>query len=531
MQDAHVPRAEGDWACPAPTEIRVHRKEVQMRLVVRSTAAALLTLVAAVLLALSTTMTSAVLAATALIMGGTGHPLSVPQDTPSFITDYVNGADSSYIAPSGLCSGGSPGCTLLAVYTPEQFRFDTSFTDMTFDQSVAVGQANLDNCIRGNSCTVTPAPYFLTGKQSLSDTTYLVYGYSQSATVATVEKRFLAQNPVPGTTVGFNLIANPNRPDGGILERFEGLSIPIVGVTFNGATPTDTGMPTVDVARQYDGIADFPTNPLNLLADVNAGLGFFYLHGSYFGVGTPLPQGQFGDTTYFLIPTAVLPLLMPLTQVPIIGTPLAVTLDPFFRVLVEAGYNRTINPGQPTTAQWLYFPNPIQTALSLVVAIPTGLDNGISSFTGTRLFGTAIPGPYGVGGPPVDTGCGTPPCGAPTPDAAVNMSSPTTTTFAAASDPNPNPNPNPTPNNDVVTPVDTSTPNTTPPTPPISTKPTGLLSALSIDPPKKPTIGEPLGSGLGGLNRLVSSIAGPVKNSSTTTPSSAGGAAGSTGDK
>ena len=35
-----------------------------------------------------------------------------------------------------------------------------------------------------------------------------MYGYSQSATVATVEKRFLAQNPVPGTTVGFNLIAN-----------------------------------------------------------------------------------------------------------------------------------------------------------------------------------------------------------------------------------------------------------------------------------------------------------------------------------
>ena len=86
-----------------------------MRLVVRSTAVALLTLVAAVLLALSTTMTSALLAANTLIMGGTGHPLSVPQDTPSFITDYVNGADSNYIAPSGLCSGGSPGCTLLAV--------------------------------------------------------------------------------------------------------------------------------------------------------------------------------------------------------------------------------------------------------------------------------------------------------------------------------------------------------------------------------------------------------------------------------
>jgi hypothetical protein len=58
-------------------------------------------------------------------------------------------------------------------------------------------------------------------------------------------------------------------------------------------------------------------------------------------------------------------------------------------------------------------------------------------------------------------------------------------------------------NNDVVTPVDT-------PTPPI---------------------GNPLRSGLGGLNKLVSSIAGAFKNSSTTTPSAAGGVAGSTGDK
>ena len=45
-----------------------------MRLVARSIAVALLTLVAAVVLAVSTTMTSAVLAATGLIMGGTGHP-------------------------------------------------------------------------------------------------------------------------------------------------------------------------------------------------------------------------------------------------------------------------------------------------------------------------------------------------------------------------------------------------------------------------------------------------------------------------
>ena len=106
-------------------------------------------------------------------------------------------------------------------------------------------------------------------------------------------------------------------------------------------------------------------------------------------------QGQYGDTTYYLIATPVLPLLMPIDKIPLIGHPLAVTLDPFFRVLVEAGYDRTINPGEPTTAKWLYIPNPISTLVNLVVAIPTGLDNGISAITGNpdnRPFGTTEPG-------------------------------------------------------------------------------------------------------------------------------------------
>ena len=114
---------------------------------------------------------------------------------------------------------------------------------------------------------------------------------------------------------------------------------------------------------------------------------------------------------------------MPVQQVPLIGAPLAAALDPFFRVVVETGYNRTINPGQPTQAQWLYFPNPIQTVVKLIAAIPTGLDNLISVLSGNpdnRPFGTPKPGPYGVGGPPVNTGCGTPPCGTPTPYLAAD---------------------------------------------------------------------------------------------------------------
>jgi hypothetical protein len=488
-----------------------------MRLVIRSAAAAFLAVLAAILLAVATTMTSVALAATALIMGGTGHPLINPPDSPVFIGDYVNGADNNFIEPSGLC-GMSP-CTLVAVYTPEQFRFDTGFTDMTFDKSVAAGKANLDNCIRSGTCIAPPPPnYSDSSPRNVSDptNTYVVYGYSQSATVATLEKRDLIANPEPGKIVYFVLTANPNKPNGGILERFEGLYISIIGVTFNGATPntlpdgqTPTDMLTVDVSRQYDGWTDWPTNPLNLLADINAGLGIFYLHGNYFGVGDPVQQGQYGDTTYYLIATPVLPLLMPIDQVPFIGHALAVTLDPFFRVLVEAGYARTINPGQPTPAKWLYFPNPVATLVNLVIAIPTGLDNGISTFTGTRPFGTTEPGPYGVGGPPVDTGCGTATCTGPTLSTMTSMSS-----FAVAQ---PDPGPSaPEPKLSDVTTLNTpALPQITRQNPKPGTKPSitkfDILTVPQL--PKKPTqpvVRKPAGLNLPRLRDLVPSLAGAV---------------------
>ncbi|MGD9619812.1 MAG: PE-PPE domain-containing protein [Mycolicibacterium sp.] len=387
---------------------------------IRSAVAALLAASITVLLTLATVFASAfAFAATALIMGGNSHPLSVPQDTTEFITAYVGAADSEYIAPSELCGGT---CDLIAVYTPEEFKFVTGFHDLTFDQSVAVGEANLDDCIRGVDCVVTLAPYTETGQpQPVSDSTYVVYSYSESATIATNQKLGLIAHPVE-SEVSFIMVANPNRPHGGILERFVGVHIPILGVTFNGATPTFSPEPapltTIDVARQYDGWADFPTNPLNLPSVVNALMGTHYVHGDYFGVGTPQLQGQFQDATYYLTPTPIVPLLMPLQAIPFLGTALAVTLDPAVRVMVETGYDRTINPGKPTPAKYLYIPNVIKTAVDLVVAIPTGWDDGISYLTGdpnNRPFHTKRPdSPFGVGGPPVFTGA-IDPYGAPTP--------------------------------------------------------------------------------------------------------------------
>ncbi len=327
------------------------------------------------------------LTATALIMGGTGHPLSTPQDSPEFINSYTNDANNDYIVLTGFC--GADSCTPTAVSTPEQFM-PVSGT-MPFDQSVGQGVTNLGRAIDGQQ----------------AGESIVVFGYSQSARIASIEKGNLA---AAGSTlpVSFVLIGNPNRPNGGILERFEGLEIPILGVTFDGATPTNTDFKTVDVTRQYDGWSDFPNNPLNPFATANAIAGIQYLHGDYqsVGLGNALYQGSYGDTDYYMIPSQRLPLLMPLEQAGV-PSPIVTILDAPARVLVESGYDRTISPGQPTTASIMYFPDPVKTGVNFIVAIPTGLDDGAQEAANIRPFGTPPidqRSPYGVGGPPVNAG-------------------------------------------------------------------------------------------------------------------------------
>ena len=359
-----------------------------MRRLFYSAGVVVLSIASTIVLASVQTMTALVaLTATALIMGGTGHPLSTPQDSPEFVNGYTADANNDYIVLTGFCGAGS--CTPTAVSTPEQFMPVSGV--MPFDQSVGQGVTNLDQAINAQ-----PAGESL-----------VVFGYSQSARIASIQKGNLA---AAGSTlpVSFVLIGNPNRPNGGILERFEGLNIPILGVTFDGATPTDTNFETVDITRQYDGYSDFPNNPLNPFATANAIAGIHYVHGDYqsVGLGDALYQGSYGDTDYYMIPSRHLPLLMPLDEAGV-PSPVVTMLDAPTRVLVEAGYDRTISPGSPTQASILYFPNPVQTGMNFIVAIPTGMDDGAQEAANIRPFGTAPidqRSPYGVGGPPVNAG-------------------------------------------------------------------------------------------------------------------------------
>ena len=243
--------------------------------------------------------------------------------------------------------------------------------DPTFDASVGEGLANLED-------------------EDVTDGD-VIFGFSQGAVVASEYKR-----DNPDKKVTYVLVENPDRPNGGILERFDGLSIPILGVTANGATPNTgpTGAKTVDVSRQYDGWSDFPVYPLNFLADANAIAGIYYLHGKTQSEVSAVDLEDAKDkggiyyqndtatnTEYYLIPTDRLPLLMPFDG--IVPDPILDAADPPLRVLVELGYKRTDEDGNtdygtPTPVGIAPAVNPVTVATQLANATVQGVNTGLS---------------------------------------------------------------------------------------------------------------------------------------------------------
>ncbi|KUI20237.1 hypothetical protein AU193_16965 [Mycobacterium sp. GA-1285] len=376
---------------------------------------------AAIALAVAwTTATAVQLAASALIMGGTEHPLTTPPDDPAYISEYLQNAVNGFINPASDRVTTSPDVppigevdeNVYAVVYPAAFF--PVFGTKTFDRSVAEGVTSLEGCVRGNSnCRFNKDASYNVDPEGptpppSADEDYVIFGYSQSAVVASLVKRELIADPREDGETSFFLLANPMRPNGGILARGpDGLTIPIIGITFYGATPTNSCegngpcMPTTDVAAQYDGLGgDAPASLTNVLAILNAAAGYYYLHGDLQNADLDgaLYQGTTGDTDYYLYPTKRLPILMPFEA--FVPSPILTALDAPLRVLIEGAYARDVPPGVATKVGLLPFRNPIKTAINLVKSIPTGLDDGIEEVSGSRPLGTEkTTSPFGVGGP------------------------------------------------------------------------------------------------------------------------------------
>ena len=204
-----------------------------------------------------------------------------------------------------------------------------------------------------------------------------------------------ARRAVPGghqaPDIDFVLSGDPNVPNGGLHARFPGLYIPILDWTFNGPEPTDTQFDTIVITRQYDGLADFPLYPLNLIADLNAVLGVVYVHPYDLDVSLPADpttstayQGTHGDASYYFFPTEDLPLFAPLRSLGV-PEPLIDVVEPFFKVIVDLGYDRSIKPWEPTPARLIPRLKPATVAADLVNAVGEGINNA------AVLFGAPAP--------------------------------------------------------------------------------------------------------------------------------------------
>ena len=312
----------------------------------------------------------------ALIMGGTGNPL------PDL--DYVLGINTSYIQRL------FPGAIPRQQFTPEMFWPVTPYLGAPFstlDQSVTQGVSLLNAAINAN---ISPT------------NNVVVFGYSQSALIANNEiNALMAMGSPNAQNLSFVLAGDPNNPDGGLLERFTGFYIPALDVAFNGATPPNSPYPTTIYTAQYDGIADAPQYPLNVISDLNAFAGYFFVHGTYpmltpdqvgNAVALPTSPGYTGNTQYYMLLTQDLPLLDPIRDIPYAGPPIADIFQPDLRVLVDLGYS-DYGPGQsyaniPTPAGLFSLANPFTVVPDLLrgavqgpygAAVEIGVESGLLS--------------------------------------------------------------------------------------------------------------------------------------------------------
>jgi len=337
--------------------------------------------------AASTAEVAPALAATLpLIPGPSGVP--IPSQT------YVDNVMTFYVGPN------SPGGTLApqVVFTPEGLYPITGVKSLPLSTSVDQGLTIVSD-------TLAKLP---------AGTTTTVFGYSQSAIIGSllqagyvppnstyVPPKFTEPTIPEGLreSISFVFVGNEMNPNGGFLSRFPGLSLASLGIEFYGGTPEDA-YPTTNYALEYDGFADFPRYPLNLLSVLNAGLGIVFVHTKYADAHyitpaavTPIALGgtaiELPTTSptqrYLFMPTENLPLLEPLRLLPLIGTPIADLIQPVLKVIVDLGYGdpahgftSAVQPDANVVVPFGLFPD--VSPLEVLSRLVSGIGEGVSDF-------------------------------------------------------------------------------------------------------------------------------------------------------
>ena len=322
----------------------------------RLAGAMLLAALCAAVLGLSSALSSAVaysvdqlairlrlLADAGWIMSGTG----VPDPT---VGTYLGQILAGYLQPSSPLFSGQPtfpGYTFQGLTTPEQFCPFVCIpgqSALNFGQSLNTGVGLLNQGI---------LPQLLAGDN------VTVFGYSQSAAIATIEMQNLIAN---AGTAGYPtldqlgnmhvvLIGDPNNPIGGILDRFQfpdDQHVPFVNIPLSlDATPTDHIASDI-YTGEYDGWANFPQDPTNILAVINALIGIVTVHPYYPDytaeqLASAINVGTIGDANFYMIPQN-LPILQFMFNGGTAGQFFGDFFSPWARLVIDWGYG---NAGDP----------------------------------------------------------------------------------------------------------------------------------------------------------------------------------------
>jgi hypothetical protein len=320
---------------------------------------------------------------TSVFISGSGDPI------PS--ASYMSTVFTTYILPN--FPGGS-SAKLDGLFTPAGLYPLTGTKVLTLAESVAQGVQILDSTLVGPNGLIQPG-----------GNPVVVQGISQGAIIASLEMQKLAAMTSPPTAneLGFVLLGDPMNPNGGLFARFAGLGFPSLGQTFYGATPSDTPWPTTIYSLEYDGISNWPRYPINILADLNAFAGFYYVHSLYPSldpaalpsgyslVQLPTSPGYAGNTTYYVITIPHLPLLEPVRAIPLVGDAIADLVEPNLRVLVNLGYGdpaygySTSPADVPTPFGLLPHVDPHTVLTALVAGTQQGVSDAASDLSGLSL--------------------------------------------------------------------------------------------------------------------------------------------------
>jgi PE-PPE domain len=269
---------------------------------------------------------------TALVFGGSGIPLPGPL--------YVDAADQLYLQPNGFTG------TAQSAFTPEGLRPFTGLNSLGLGTSLGQDQPIMISDIEHQIAAGGVSP----------ENPVVVFGYSQSSDASSLIMQQLHDAGVPADDVHFVLVGDTNNPGGGGFSLFDFPSgntgaLSPMDVPLEPATPSDL-YPTDIYSIEYDSAPDFPQYTSNLLSDLNADLGTFFVHTTYLQISPEqiasaqlLPGSQDAAidpcaaclTDYYMIPNDNLPILEPLLLIPG-AQPLYDLLEPDTRILVNLGY-------------------------------------------------------------------------------------------------------------------------------------------------------------------------------------------------